>query len=100
MGGDVDSRADPKVLERRLSADDDAPREARDLVRKVCEECALDDTTSANLYLAVSELVTNAVVHGPPGDLGVRVARKNHSVRLEVSDSGTTGFDWPHEEAA
>jgi anti-sigma regulatory factor (Ser/Thr protein kinase) len=45
------------------------------------------------LQLAVSELVTNAIVHGPGGPVDVRVARDSESVRVEVSDSGTEHFE-------
>ena len=85
-------------MERRFAPDEDAPRAARALVT----ECAsgLDDTAAANLYLAVSELVTNAVVHGPGQAITVRCARHANKVRLEVCDLGTTGFDWPEGSAA
>jgi anti-sigma regulatory factor (Ser/Thr protein kinase) len=45
------------------------------------------------LQLAVTELVTNAVVHGPGGPVDVRVARDGARVRVEVADAGTEQFE-------
>jgi anti-sigma regulatory factor (Ser/Thr protein kinase) len=46
------------------------------------------------LELAVSELVTNAIVHGC-GQVDVRIADLDGSVRLEVGDEGTVGTPRP-----
>jgi two-component sensor histidine kinase len=86
------------VFERRLIADQDAPRIARAMAREVA--VGLDDHDAANLYLAVSELVTNAVVHGHGRGLTVRLARTRWSLRVEVRDEGTGGFIWPDAELA
>lgn len=45
-----------------------------------------------DVALVVSELVTNSVKHGSPGDIQVMVKTTDDSIRLEVRDSGT-GFD-------
>jgi two-component sensor histidine kinase len=81
------------VLERRVAADENAPGLARAMARGFAPD--LDDGSAANLYLAVSELVTNAVVHGPGGDVTVRLLRRDRSIRVEVCDEGTEGFRWP-----
>jgi anti-sigma regulatory factor (Ser/Thr protein kinase) len=52
---------------------------------------------SDDLALAVSELVTNAVVHGPAGDLTLRISCTATTIRVEVSDSGTEPFEWPEQ---
>jgi anti-sigma regulatory factor (Ser/Thr protein kinase) len=43
------------------------------------------------LKLVVSELVTNAVVYGPGGEVAVKVVVAVGSVRVEVTDEGTGG---------
>jgi anti-sigma regulatory factor (Ser/Thr protein kinase) len=48
-----------------------------------------------DLALVVSELVTNAVLHGPDGDLEIRLSGTPSMIRIEVSDGGTTTFAWP-----
>src|SRR5258707_254807 len=80
------------LLERHLTADDDAPAAARLMVREFID--GLDEASAANLYVAVSELVTNAVVHGGTGPLTVRLGQTDHVIRIEVSDPGTVQFAW------
>jgi anti-sigma regulatory factor (Ser/Thr protein kinase) len=46
------------------------------------------------LELAVSELVTNAIVHGG-GQIEVSLSELDGCVRLEVGDEGTTGTPRP-----
>jgi anti-sigma regulatory factor (Ser/Thr protein kinase) len=49
-----------------------------------------------DLALVVSELVTNAVVHGPAGELELRLeATPTMMLRVEVADGGTATFAWP-----
>jgi anti-sigma regulatory factor (Ser/Thr protein kinase) len=50
------------------------------------------------LELAVSELVTNAIVHGW-GQIDVRIADLDGCVRLEVRDEGTVGTPRPTERS-
>ena len=69
-----------------MASDEDAPRLARAMVSEITDD--MDDTSAANLYLAVSELVTNAVIHGPPEPITVVVQQQGEIVRLEVSDAG------------
>jgi anti-sigma regulatory factor (Ser/Thr protein kinase) len=61
-----------------------SPREARRRVVKMCY--GLSAETVATAQLLVSELVTNAVVHGK-GPIGLRVSRDEGMVRVEISDA-------------
>jgi anti-sigma regulatory factor (Ser/Thr protein kinase) len=81
-------------LVQRLPSDADAPRTARDAAADVLAQ--VDGATRADdLALVVSELVSNAVIHGPDGDLELRLVATAAMIRVEVSDPGTTSFDWP-----
>ena len=50
---------------------------------------------SDDLALIVSELVTNAIVHGPGEELEVRLTGSREMIRVEVSDDGIEPFLWP-----
>jgi len=63
------------------------------MVRSQLEAWGLSAELPA-LELAVSELVTNAIVHGC-GQVDVRIADLDGSVRLEVGDEGTVGTPRP-----
>lgn len=87
------------VLERRYPAAPEAVGAARgsldDLVPRLRPDC-LD-----NLKLLLSEVVTNAIRHGPQGDgasIAMRVAFKGETVRAEVVDGGS-GFAPPRGPA-
>jgi anti-sigma regulatory factor (Ser/Thr protein kinase) len=68
-----------------LDGDPDAPARGRHAVTEVLDGwgCAAD--TRADLLLVVSELVTNAVVHGAE-PIRVTVVRAPQRVRVEVTD--------------
>jgi anti-sigma regulatory factor (Ser/Thr protein kinase) len=75
----------------RLAAVPDAPAEARSFVRAVLSHHPrIDDA-----LLSVSELVTNAVRHGPMGDaLLIVIDRRDSVIRVSVEQQrGTLGFD-------
>lgn len=72
----------------------DAPRGARALLEEIAG--GLREGDCADLNIAISELVTNAVVHGS-GSVTVRICRTGDSVRIEVADAGDTEFDWPDD---
>lgn len=55
------------------------------------------DGRAEDLALVVSELVTNAVRHGPDGELELRLEGTGSMIRIEVSDGGTATFAWPPE---
>lgn len=66
-------------------------RTARALVREQLAHWAVAEAPSATAELLLSELVTNAVRHSraPQGrDVGVRLARYDGLLRLEVADAG------------
>jgi anti-sigma regulatory factor (Ser/Thr protein kinase) len=64
-------------------------RRARSLVRSSLTSWGLSHQIPA-LELAVSELVTNALVHGE-GDIDVRLTASDDVVRLDVADHGRNG---------
>lgn len=70
-------------------------RRARSLVRSSLTSWGLSHEIAA-LELAVSELVTNALLHGT-GDIGVQLTASGDTVRLDVTDHGG-GDDTPHVE--
>ena len=65
---------------RFMSAGPKAPADARDFVRdRLSTRDRIDD-----LVLMVSELVTNAVRHGPRGRVFLRLIESKESLRVEV----------------
>jgi anti-sigma regulatory factor (Ser/Thr protein kinase) len=65
-----------------LVAEPTAASEARSFVRSVLE----DHPRIEDALLSVSELVTNAIRHGPPGDgLEVLVHRRDAAIRVSVN---------------
>ena len=74
---------DPLVLE--LQRDADAPARAREAVRRL--EPLLGERGTDDATLLVSELVTNAVMHGS-GPIELRFAAQDRRARFEISDAG------------
>lgn len=75
-----------------LSSDPAAARTARDAVDMHLGG-ALGDPALRDLRLLVSEVVNNAVLHGPPGEpIVLYLAMAAERVRVEVCDAGS-GFD-------
>jgi anti-sigma regulatory factor (Ser/Thr protein kinase) len=70
-----------------LAPDGNAPRAARWLVSHALSGWGLDGHILENAQLTVSELVTNAVVHGGTA-LSLHVHRLADGVRIEVCDGG------------
>ncbi len=75
------------VLEQHLPARSTAPQVARQVTRGACRTWRVGPACDAAI-LAVSELVGNAVRHGGPGQLVLRLAMTPRRLRLEVTDSG------------
>jgi anti-sigma regulatory factor (Ser/Thr protein kinase) len=69
----------------RLPRDRTAPRRARDLIRE--HASALDDERLDAASLLISELVTNAVLHGE-GPIGLTIDVDGRAARFAVSDQG------------
>jgi anti-sigma regulatory factor (Ser/Thr protein kinase) len=65
---------------------------ARHEVEEALSAVELDEGTSGDLMLLVSELVTNAVRHARGEEFEVRIAVRNDVLRLEVRDEGG-GFE-------
>ena len=90
------SEGEAFVMTNRVPTDEDAPRAARALTAALIAE--LDgnaDLCGDDLTLAVSEMVANAVVHGPPGEVTVRLLAEPTLIRAEVADPGVDSFSWP-----
>ena len=88
----------PESRELELSFDVPGGRAAPNAARRVLLENdgALPQGMRADLLLLLSELVSNAVLHGrvgPESSIGVQVQEVTDLVRVEVSDPGA-GFDW------
>ena len=83
---------------RRLPTDQDAPRAARATVEDAVLRLRLAEHRAQDASLIVSELVTNAVIHGPPGEVELRVDGDEHLLRIEVEDAGTDAFHWPEPQ--
>lgn len=75
------------MVELELPRDHAAPARARAQV----DELGLDPERGQELKLVVSELVTNAVLHGD-GPVALRLKAAGDTVKGEVVDSGP-GFD-------
>jgi PAS domain S-box-containing protein len=95
--GSVSSRsALGSVTERRLRSEPAAAAEARRVIDEVLGS-HLDEASVDNARLLTTELITNAVVHGPKGryaDVRLRVLVRDAVVRIEVIDDGP-GFSRP-----
>lgn len=86
---------DPAAVQL-LPATVDAPRLARDFAAHALGRRGAPGGRADDLALVVSELVTNAVVHGPDaGEIELRLSATPLTIRVEVSDAGTVAFDWP-----
>jgi anti-sigma regulatory factor (Ser/Thr protein kinase) len=80
------------AVTERFAASPEVPGHARALVRKL----DLADDTRATVELIISELVTNAVVHGDAGrgePLSVTLRRNGDCVAGKVCSKGTD-FEW------
>lgn len=82
----ADARADPRVANVRLPRDLSCSVVARRLVEDQLNG-DFDRQSAADAVLVVSELVTNALVHGR-GGIGLRAEIREDRLRLEVSDEG------------
>jgi anti-sigma regulatory factor (Ser/Thr protein kinase) len=89
--GSGDAVSQTQVIE--LDADADAPSRGRHAVIEVLDEWGCEPDTREDLLLVVSELVTNAVVHGAE-PIRVTMVRAPERVRVEVTDGA--GEASPH----
>ncbi|MFI2431414.1 ATP-binding protein [Streptomyces sp. NPDC018693] len=68
-------------------------RRAREFLRTQLAEWKVDDDTASTAELLLSELVSNSIRHArtPAGrEIGVRVARYDGHLRVEVADADST----------
>ena len=71
-----------------LPANANAPARARAIVREAAEEVGVPDDDRWRAELILTELVTNAVRHGPGGPVGVALETGGSGLRGEVRDPG------------
>jgi serine/threonine-protein kinase RsbW len=80
-------------IRRSFPADQGAPRVARRAVDEFLRAHGADPTRLSDVLLAVSEVVTNCVVHGyrerPGGRVALEARHTGDSVVLSVADQGT-----------
>ncbi len=76
-----------------LDGDPDAPARGRHAVTAVLDEWGCEPGSREDLLLVVSELVTNAVVHGAE-PIRVTMVRAPERVRVEVTDGAAASS--PH----
>lgn len=69
-----------------LPATPHAPARAREVVREAAEFIAPDDRW--RIEMIVTELVTNAVRHGPGGPVELAIEAGGRGIRGEVADPG------------
>jgi anti-sigma regulatory factor (Ser/Thr protein kinase) len=77
----------PEELDLTLEPRPESVAEARRAVTDMLE--GLDDRTQDGVRVIVSELVTNALKHGPDRPIALRMWRDGESIRGEVEDEGS-----------
>jgi anti-sigma regulatory factor (Ser/Thr protein kinase) len=77
-------------LEITLDSQPESVAQARRVTTQVID--GIDEQTLEDVRLIVSELVTNAVKHGPDGRVKLRLRREGRTVHGEVEDEGTSTF--------
>lgn len=77
----------PEELDLTLPPRPESVAVARRAVGEMLE--GLDDRTQDGVRVIVSELVTNALKHGPDRPIALRLWRDGESIRGEVEDEGT-----------
>ncbi|MFI6946980.1 ATP-binding protein [Streptomyces sp. NPDC050422] len=81
----------PLLRERFFRRERRSVREAREFVRDALADWGFGEVRAGDVALCVSELCTNALVHGVPPGRGYRLMlwlRDEGQVRVEVHDSG------------
>jgi serine/threonine-protein kinase RsbW/stage II sporulation protein AB (anti-sigma F factor) len=79
-------------LHRSIPADSGAPKVARNAVKDFLRGVGGDPGALSDVLLAVSEVVTNCVVHAyrgqPGGKVDLEARRNGHALQLSVADAG------------
>jgi len=79
-------------LHRSIPADPGAPRVARNAVKDFLNGLGADPGALSDVLLAVSEVVTNCVVHaGTESAIGLNVEVDEGKLRVDVSDASAGG---------
>lgn len=76
----------PTTVSLVLRSDLASVRRARAFVEQECQRLRIDDDRCHDAALMVSELVTNAIVHGRSDARLCIIAATDHVLRIEVSD--------------
>lgn len=71
-----------------LPATNHAPARAREAVREAAARTGVSDDERWRVELIITELVTNAIRHGPGGPVEIALEAGGRGVRGEVSDPG------------
>jgi anti-sigma regulatory factor (Ser/Thr protein kinase) len=77
-------------LEITLESKPESVARARQVAAQVID--GVGEQTLEDVRLIISELVTNAVKHGPDGRVKVRLRRDGRTIRGAVEDEGTSPF--------
>jgi anti-sigma regulatory factor (Ser/Thr protein kinase) len=77
-------------LELTLDSQPESVGQARRVTTQVI--VGIDEQTLEDVRLIVSELVTNAIKHGPQGRVKLRIRRQGRTIHGEVEDEGTSTF--------
>lgn len=80
--------ASPAPVQVVLACDSSAARSARRVVLAECRAAGLSHDATDGAELLVSEVVTNAVIHGR-SDVRLRVCATPHHLRVEVGDDNS-----------
>jgi anti-sigma regulatory factor (Ser/Thr protein kinase) len=83
------SSPEATVVVHAVAADPAAVSDARRFLRRTLEDWGINDETTDNAVLCLSELVTNAVIHTRAGCM-VRVVLEQGILTTTVRDGGTT----------
>jgi serine/threonine-protein kinase RsbW len=84
-----------------LPATSHAPARAREAVRQAARRTAVDADDRWRVEMIVTELVTNAVKHGPGGPVELALEAGGNGMRGEVRDpgSGISSYDLDRRRA-
>ena len=75
-------------LSLELPATSFAPARAREAVRQAARDAGVDSDERWRVEMIVTELVTNAVKHGPGGPVELAIQAGGSGMRGEVADPG------------
>jgi anti-sigma regulatory factor (Ser/Thr protein kinase) len=71
-----------------LAPEASSPSDARRFLRRVLRGWAVDEKTTEDIALVVTELVTNAIIHARASRIVVDVSRGTGGIETSVTDDG------------